>query len=186
MFKIEVHGLWSRDFMPSLSKVVANFLEIEAEEAKNMVDLVTDKQTLHLECDSMGKTLNLVEDLMEFGAYVSVEQVGPISEDKFKEEVIDDLAPDLTGWVVRLDKKEEKVVKIIDPVYLAKVRFGNAAITDSIGEEMMWRGAAPINQKVEEDLEERMKAWRTAWGMRIRAAIARKIALRKKESGENS
>ncbi len=182
MFKIEVYGLWSRDFMPSLSRVVATFLKIEPEQAKEEIYKALEKGVLRLESQNMGEALNLVEGLMEFGAYVNVEQTGPISETGFQNDIVEALAPELTGWFIKLDKEEKHVEKIIDPTQLAKIRFVNQTVNDRVGEEMMWRGASPINQQIEEDLEVRMKEWRTAWGKRIRAAIARKIALKKKES----
>ncbi len=170
--------------MSSLSRAVADILEIAPEAARAKIEQVANRQVVTWEIESMHKTSLLCEALMEFGAYVSVEQVGPLTEAQYNAEIIKDLSPDLTGWVVVLDAQEEHVKKIIDPKYLAKLRFGNARMQDGVGEEMMWRGAAPISKVVEEDLEARMKAWRKAWGQRIRTAIARKIALRKKEEEE--
>lgn len=185
MFRIEVYGLWSRDFMPSLAKAVATFLAIDPEQGRAELEKIREKKFLVWESEDMGKTLEFAESLMEFGAYVSVDQIGPLTEEQFQKEIINDLSDDLTGWVVVLDESEQKVKKIIDPEYLAKIRFGNPEMNDAVGEAMMWRGAAPINKNAEQELEERMKTWRNAWGQRIRAAIARKIALKKRE-GENS
>lgn len=186
MFRIEVYGLWSKDFMPSLARALADFLQVEPEEARAQLEQIGEKGSLSWESSSMKETLLLTEALMEFGAYVSVDQVGPLSEEQYQAEIIDDLSDDLAGWVVVLDKTEQHVKKIIDPEYLAKIRFGNVRMNDGVGEAMMFRGAAPVSKTVEEDLEARMKSWRTAWGQRIRAAIARKIALKKKQEEEDS
>ncbi len=181
MFRVSVYGLWSRDFMSSLSRVLAELFDTSLEAARAKVEQVTSGEVITWENLNMKKAVLLAEGLMEYGAYVGVEQTGPLSEEQYTAEIIEDLSPDLTGWVVVLDKTEEHVQKIIDPKYLVKLRFGNERMQDRIGEALMWRGAAPISKIVEEDLEAKMKAWREAWGQRIRAAIARKIALRKKE-----
>ena len=61
MFAVEVHGLWSRDFMTSLSKVVASFLEIEPEEAKSKIAKILDRESLYLYPQTLGQTTELVE-----------------------------------------------------------------------------------------------------------------------------
>jgi|GEM_PF-5345863 len=179
MFKITVYGLWSTDFLKALSKVIAGGLNIERNQAKVRLEGVSEGQPLVFQIEKMKEARILAEELMECGAYLSVDQIAPFSEEQMKAEILEELSPDLTGWMVVLDKTETEVRKLIDPRYLAKIRFVSPQVTDQVGEEMMWRGASPISAEIEAQIEAKMKAWRKAWGQRIRAAIARKIALRK-------
>lgn len=178
MFKIDIHALWSYDFMGSLARVLTEFLDMHPEEAKQMVSDLKEGTPQVMFLESFSTTTLLTQELLQLGMYISVTQVKQLSEAQFVMEITELMGEDLGGWLVLLDEKEEHVVKIIDAKGLMMLAFETQGIMDAIGEEVLQRGAAPIGQSTFQDIEARYMVWRNAWRDRIRAAIARKMKAR--------
>lgn len=179
MFKIDLHALWSLDFVVPLIRVLAEILDIDPAQAKEMVDKVADGKPQAIFLDSYYKTTLLSQDILQYGLYTTVTQVEKFTEEQFAKEIIELMNPDLGGWMILLDKKEEHVLKIIDPQGLGMLRFESQFLMDEIGEEILQRGAAPIGPAKYDFIKARNNHWREEWAERIRAAIRRKIAERR-------
>lgn len=186
MFRIDLHALWSYDFLPSLNHLFVESMGMEMEEAKALVEGVKEGRPRSLFMDSHTQTTLLAQELLQLGMFISVTQIGRITDDHMVEELKELMGEDLSGWLVLLDEEEEHVLKIVESRGLMMLGFESQYVKDAVGEEILQRGGAPINQKTFEDIEARYMVWRNAWIERIRAAIARKKRAREEAEGKNA
>lgn len=177
MFRINLMALWTTDYLTSLGRVLADTKGLNPEEAQALVLEVVGGERISMEVATIREANVLAENLLQYGAYVNVSQIGPVTFENLWVEYKEALGEDLSGWFVLLNASEEHVRKIIDPETLGMLSLEGQELQDRLGEEILMRGASPISREDFEKLENQAKEWRKQWGKRIQHAIARKKAL---------
>ncbi len=173
MFRIVLHALWSRDFMTPLVHSLSESLGVDFTAAKELVDRIGAGQHPVLYIDRITVATDLMQNILQFGVYASVEQVGPVTETGMIAEFRDLMGDELGGWMVELDATERHVVQIVDAGSLARLAFESQEMMDALGETVLQRGAAVMNDATKEDLEQRTQTWRRMWEHRVRFYLER-------------
>jgi hypothetical protein len=129
MFRIVLYALWSKDYLVSLAEVIA--------EAKGY-------GPLEITCTSSGKAYELCTNLLQFGGFVELFQIGAVSDAGIAEDFKLILDTDLRNWLVHVDGAG-RALHMIESHTLGQLRFERDAVTHAIGLEMLARGATAID-----------------------------------------
>jgi hypothetical protein len=147
MFRLELHALWSHDYEDPLSRLLAKVCACDLEQARKLVEGIAGQSTLTLEAHTPTEANFLAGDLLQFGVYVEVQQISQITEKALVTDAINDMPASMQHWYVLMDEKTKKPLYLLDRDNLVSLRYENISVTEQVGEEMLKRGALPIDRE---------------------------------------
>jgi hypothetical protein len=178
MFRIQMHALWSQDYIAPLARMLARVCECSLEEAEQMVSDLSSQKTLVLESPTPAEANFLARDLLQFGVFVEVEQIGPITPEAMRYDAVKSLPKSLVGWYVQVDEKSGNATQLIEQDSLATLRYEYPEVTEELGQEMLSRGAIPIDGERMSELDriiDRIRPQYVTWEKEFMAERIRKI-----------
>ena len=159
MFRIVLYALWSKDYLASLTKVIAEGKGCSLDEARAELAGIGFRKPLEIIATRSGKAYELCTNLMQFGGFVEIFQIGPVTDEGMAADFVDMLDGDMRGWWVHVDA-EGCAVRMIESNTQGQLRFEQEAVTHSVGMEMLARGAEAIDSARMADLEAEAEAHR--------------------------
>lgn len=174
MFRIVLHAMWSKDFMTPLLHALAGVMDDDLEAAKQVVQDMDQGLHPHLYIPELTVVTELMQNILQFGVFASVEQVEALREEVLVQELEELMLEELHGWLVQLNPDESHVRQIIHARTLASISFESQSMMDAVGERVLDRGGGLISSPVAERIEARIHAWRTVWRQRVAYYLERK------------
>lgn len=176
MFRIILNAMWSKDYLKQLAIVLSDCLPCTLEEANQHIrDLSTGKRIV-LMTPTVGKAEALACDLVQYGCYIEVEQVGPLTDEL--------MLADLREWFDENQQhfrvvynREGHVDKIIEERGYGYLRLESQVVSDWVGEELIRSGATRLEQSDWPALKERLE-------QATAANELRRMEIRKKRTAE--
>jgi hypothetical protein len=143
MFRIWLNGMWSKDYVQPLAQVLCNNLGCELEAAQERIKDLGGGKRMYVLAESVGKAHELACDLLQYGCYIEIEQVGPLTDAA--------MIADLHGWF-EADQSTFRVVmdmaghvaKIIEVQGYGYLHLEAQAVRDWVGEELIRLGAQRV------------------------------------------
>lgn len=177
MFRLELHALWSHDYEEPLSRMLAEVCACGPEQAKEMVKSIAAQKTLTLEAHTPTEASFLAGDLLQFGVYVEVYQVKQITGQALVKDALKDMPESMAGWYVHINERTGKPAYLLDRLNLVSLRYELADVTEQIGEEMLKRGAIPIDKERLAELEATMTRLRPEYEQMEKSFMSDRIHL---------
>ncbi|MEM6269264.1 MAG: hypothetical protein AAF998_07480 [Bacteroidota bacterium] len=177
MFRLQLHSLWSQDYVVPLARMLAIVMDCSLEAATAHVAGLASQTKLVLDAPTPSEANFLARDLLQFGVFVEVEQIGPVTEEAMRYDAIKSLPKSMTGWYVHVDERHGKVVQLIERDSLTILRYEMGQITLDLGEEMLRRGAIPIDAERMSELDKLMDNLRPSYVTWEKEYMAERIRL---------
>ena len=166
--------MWSKDFMTPLLQTLAGVMDDDLDAAKQIVHEMDQGLHPRLYIPELTVVTELMQNILQFGVFASVEQVEALREEVLVREMEELMLEELHGWLVQLNPDETHVRQIIHARTLASISFESQDMMDAIGERVLDRGGGLINPVIAERIEARVRAWRTVWRQRVAYYLDRK------------
>lgn len=144
MFRIILYALWSKDYLSSLTKVIAEAKGCGLEQARQELAAIGFRKPLEIICSRSGKAYELCTNLLQFGGFVEIYQIGQVTDAGLVEDFTAMLDPDMQDWLVQVDG-EGRVLRYVESHTQGRLRFEREEVTHRIGLEMLARGATAID-----------------------------------------
>ncbi len=140
MFKIILNAMWSKDYLKQLALVLSETMPCDLEEANQHIrDLSIGKRIVLLPT-TVGKAESLACDLVQYGCYIEVEQIGPFTDEMMLADLKDWIDENQQHFRVLYDKNG-RVSKIIEERGYGFLRLESQVVSDWVGEELIKFGA---------------------------------------------
>jgi hypothetical protein len=188
MFKILIHALWSKDYMTPLMKVLMEVFSLNTEQAYRKIREIEKGNRVHFQVDTLKQAEFLATELLQFGCYIEVTQVGPLTDEAFIEDIRDFFDEDMSALRVVYDKQGH-VAKIMEEQGHSYIGIERQAVRDFVGEEMIRLGASRLEDEDWPELKARLEkaiAENEQRRMEIRAERARMKQQRMANQPKNS
>jgi hypothetical protein len=143
MFKIMLNAMWSKDYLPQLAQVLADSLPCELEEAFLHIRALTEGKRLAVLASTVGKAHALSCDFLQYGCYIEVEQVAPLTDAAMIADLHEWFDEDQGSFRVVTDAAGH-VSKIIEEHGYGYLRLETPGVSDWVGEELVRLGAQRV------------------------------------------
>jgi hypothetical protein len=140
MFKILLNGMWSKDYLTPLAKVMSDNMGCDLEEASQMIRELGEGKRQSMMAATMRKAEALACDLLQYGCYIEVEQVAPLTDAVLLEDLQEWFDEGQQDFRV-LYHENGHVDKIIEERGYGYLRLESQAVSDWVGEELIRLGA---------------------------------------------
>lgn len=173
MFRIVLYALWSRDYEGALIRVLEEAFSCDYEQARKYLQALADHRVLSLRAPSPGYAYKLASQMMRFGAYTQVEQVGPLKRDDWIADGLVALPENAENWwVVDSGSLANEQAYWLEKTSLVGLRFASDEVTQALSKEMRCRGAETLSEELAGEVEKRMEKARSIfvrWATKNRA-----------------
>ena len=140
MYKIILNAMWSKDYLKQLALVLCECMPCALEEANQHIRDLSLGKRIVLMTTTVSKAEALGCDLVQFGCYLEVEQVGPLTDEMMLADLKDWFDEDQRHFRV-LYGKDGHVQKIIEERGYGFLRLESQVVSDWVGEELIRCGA---------------------------------------------
>jgi hypothetical protein len=144
MFKIWLNGMWSKDYVQPLSLVLSANLSCEVAEALEKIKDLGNGKRMTVMATSVGHAHDLACDLLQYGCYIEVEQVGPLTDAGMIADLHDWFREDQSRFSVLMEPSGH-VAKIIEEQGFGYLDLEAQAVRDWVGEELIRLGATRLD-----------------------------------------
>jgi hypothetical protein len=144
MFRIVLYALWSKDYLSSLTKVIADAKGCGLEVARHELAGIGYRNPLEIIVSRSGKAYELCTNLLQFGGFVEIYQIGPVTDEGISEDFKHLLDADMRGWLVHVNG-EGRVQRFVETNTQGQLRFEQDEVTHAVGLELLARGAETID-----------------------------------------
>ncbi len=156
MFKIMLNGMWSKDYLKSLAEVLSIHVPCDIDEAFVKIRELTQGKRMSVVAHTPSKAHDLACDLLQYGCYTEVEQVGPLTDAA--------MIADLEGWFDDdqstfrvVTNAAGQVTRIIEEQGYAFLRMETQVLNDWVGEELIRLGAQQVDESDWPALNQRLQ-----------------------------
>jgi hypothetical protein len=156
MFRIQINGLWSRDYVTPLARVLCDTIPCSLEDAIVRIRELADGKRLSVNIATIGKANAVACDMLQYGCYIEVDQVAPLTDEAMIADFEDWFDPELSAFDVVYDATG-KVSKIIDERAFAYMRIESQVVTNYVGKELLKRGAQQLDEFEWPEVQKRLK-----------------------------
>jgi hypothetical protein len=156
MFKILLNGMWSKDYLTPLGRVLSENVPCDLDQAILMIKELGDGKRQSLIAKNLGKAEALACDLLQFGCYIEVVQVGPLTDEMVLEDLVDWFDEDQQTFRV-LYHADGHVNKIIEEQGYGFLRLESQAVSDWVGAELIRLGAQRLEPEDWPALKQRLE-----------------------------
>jgi hypothetical protein len=156
MFKIVLNAMWSKDYLTPLAKVVSETMPCSLEEASVMVRNLSDGRRMSLVANTPAHAEELACDLLQFGCYIEVEQVGPLTDEVMIHDLQNWFADDQDAFSVLYDTQGH-VQRIVEEQGYGILKLESQPVADWVGEELIRLGARKLGPSEASALRKRLE-----------------------------
>ncbi|MFN8397445.1 MAG: hypothetical protein U0176_22670 [Bacteroidia bacterium] len=156
MFKIVLNAMWSKDYLTPLAKVVSETMPCSLDEATVMVRDLSDGRRMSLIAHTPSQAELLACDLLQFGCYIEVEQVGPLTDEIMIHDLQNWFADGQEAFSVLYDAQGH-VQRIVEEQGYGVLRLESQPVADWVGEELIRLGARKLGASEAPALRKRLE-----------------------------
>lgn len=144
MFKIKLNAMWSKDYLKQLALVLSDSIPCDLEQANAHIRDLGMGKGFSLIAPTVGKAEAMACDLLQYGCYIEVEQIAPITDAMMLADLRDWFDEDQRHFRV-LYGKDGHVQKIIEERGYGYLRLESQVVGDWVGEELIRLGAERLD-----------------------------------------
>ncbi len=157
MFKIMLNAMWSKDYLPSLAQVLSDNLHIDQEDAMMRIRALMTGKRMGVMAATVGKAHELACELLQYGCYIEVEQVAPLTDAAMIADLMYWFDEDQSSFRVVTDVAGH-VTKIIEEQGYAYLQMETPGLNDWVGNLLIRHGAQQVDEEDWPALQARLKA----------------------------
>lgn len=156
MYKIVLNAMWSKDYLEPLARVVSETVPCTLEDAAVMVQDLSDGRRMSLIAPTPSRAEELACDLLQYGCYIEVEQVGPLTDQIMVHDLHNWFADDQDAFSVLYDAQGH-VQRIVEEQGYGVLRLETQPVADWVGEELIRLGAKRLEHTEAAALRKRLE-----------------------------
>lgn len=156
MFRIQLNAMWSKDYLHSLAQVLSGCMPCDPEEAVQHVRELAGGRRLAVDVPTVGQAHSLACEFLQYGCYIEIEQVGPLSDAA--------MIADLDGWFEEgleefrvVTSPEGHVTRILEENGYAFLKLETQGVADYVGQQLLRNGAQEVSELDWAALNQRLK-----------------------------